>query len=219
MQARYYDPVIGRFYSNDPVGALGHFSRGDGVHGFNRYAYVGNNPLTYTDPNGEKRYKFTLGVKLAAKFGLSGNIGFTVDTETYEASVFAGGTARAGAVAGFEVSIQAENSSKRGNSLSAKATADLSIGTGEESFKSELEVSTDKGFEGTPLKMEQALTFDDKGLSLKPNFGVSVGVGGQSEANISLPDTAKALENAIDNLSEKVNQFISNCQANPGTAC
>jgi uncharacterized protein RhaS with RHS repeats len=106
MQARYYDPVIGRFYSNDPVGALGHFSRGDGVHGFNRYAYVGNNPL------------------------------------------------------------------------SAKATADLSIGTGEESFKSELEVSTDKGFEGTPLKMEQALTFDDKGLSLKPNFDVSVGVGG-----------------------------------------
>ncbi|MBT1449252.1 RHS repeat-associated core domain-containing protein, partial [Glaciecola sp. XM2] len=23
MQARYYDPVIGRFYSNDPVGVLG----------------------------------------------------------------------------------------------------------------------------------------------------------------------------------------------------
>lgn len=54
MQARYYDPVIGRFYSNDPVDALGQMQRGNSiVHGFNRYAYVNNNPYKYTDPNGE----------------------------------------------------------------------------------------------------------------------------------------------------------------------
>jgi RHS repeat-associated protein len=29
MQARYYDPVIGRFYSNDPVDALAQINRGD----------------------------------------------------------------------------------------------------------------------------------------------------------------------------------------------
>jgi len=46
MQARYYDPVIGRFYSNDPVGFRD-------VHSFNRYAYANNNPYRYTDPNGE----------------------------------------------------------------------------------------------------------------------------------------------------------------------
>ena len=45
MQARYYDPVIGRFYSNDPVGF-------DNVHNFNRYAYANNNPYKYTDPTG-----------------------------------------------------------------------------------------------------------------------------------------------------------------------
>jgi len=45
MQARYYDPVIGRFYSNDPVGFKG-------VHSFNRYAYANNNPYKYTDPDG-----------------------------------------------------------------------------------------------------------------------------------------------------------------------
>jgi uncharacterized protein RhaS with RHS repeats len=50
MQARYYDPVIGRFYSNDPVGVMGHDSA---VHGFNRYAYANNNPYKYTDPTGE----------------------------------------------------------------------------------------------------------------------------------------------------------------------
>jgi uncharacterized protein RhaS with RHS repeats len=52
MQARYYDPVIGRFYSNDPVDALGHMQRGNSIaHGFNRYAYA--NPYKYTDPDGE----------------------------------------------------------------------------------------------------------------------------------------------------------------------
>ncbi len=46
MQARYYDPVIGRFYSNDPVGFTGN------AHSFNRYAYANNNPYRYTDPDG-----------------------------------------------------------------------------------------------------------------------------------------------------------------------
>jgi hypothetical protein len=53
MQARYYDPVIGRFYSNDPVGVLGHMQRGNPVHGFGRYTYVNNNPYKYVDPDGE----------------------------------------------------------------------------------------------------------------------------------------------------------------------
>jgi RHS repeat-associated protein len=46
MQQRYYDPVIGRFLSMDPdpVGELG--------LNFNRYAYVGNNPYRYVDPDG-----------------------------------------------------------------------------------------------------------------------------------------------------------------------
>jgi len=47
MQARYYDPVIGRFYSNDPVGFTN-------VHTFNRYAYANNNPYKYGDPDGRE---------------------------------------------------------------------------------------------------------------------------------------------------------------------
>ena len=53
MQARYYDPVIGRFYSNDPVGTVEHLGTSNGIHGFNRYAYANNNPYKYTDPTGE----------------------------------------------------------------------------------------------------------------------------------------------------------------------
>ncbi len=46
MQARYYDPVIGRFYSNDPVGFTGN------IHSFGRYTYGNNNPYKYKDPDG-----------------------------------------------------------------------------------------------------------------------------------------------------------------------
>ena len=54
MQARYYDPVLGRFLSNDPVGFLGQLQRGNHIsNGFNRYAYVNNNPYKYVDPTGK----------------------------------------------------------------------------------------------------------------------------------------------------------------------
>ena len=53
MQARYYDPVIGRFYSNDPVDAMDHIARGNPIHGFNRYTYANNNPYKYVDPDGK----------------------------------------------------------------------------------------------------------------------------------------------------------------------
>ncbi|RXE98488.1 RHS repeat-associated core domain-containing protein [Pseudoalteromonas phenolica] len=50
MHARYYDPFIGCFYSNDPVDVLGHMFRGENVNGFNRYNYVYNNPYKYAVP-------------------------------------------------------------------------------------------------------------------------------------------------------------------------
>jgi uncharacterized protein RhaS with RHS repeats len=49
MQARYYDPVVGRFSSTDPVGP----APGNGFN-FNRYAYVNNNPISDTDPTGKE---------------------------------------------------------------------------------------------------------------------------------------------------------------------
>jgi RHS repeat-associated protein len=47
MNGRVYDPVLGRFLSPDPIVQAPHDTQG-----FNRYAYVRNNPLRYTDPSG-----------------------------------------------------------------------------------------------------------------------------------------------------------------------
>jgi RHS repeat-associated protein len=49
MQARYYDPAVGRFLSVDPVGP----APGNSFN-FNRFAYANNNPIVYTDPNGKQ---------------------------------------------------------------------------------------------------------------------------------------------------------------------
>jgi len=80
IDARYYDPVIGRFYSNDPAS----FSN---IHNFNRYTYANNNPYKYIDPDGRNSYNpqgmaSTLqgmstadklaGVKIYAKFSPAG---------------------------------------------------------------------------------------------------------------------------------------------------
>jgi RHS repeat-associated protein len=48
MQARHYDPVIGRFLSGDPVG----FAEGGPAY-FNRYAYTANDPVNAIDPDCE----------------------------------------------------------------------------------------------------------------------------------------------------------------------
>ena len=45
--ARYYDPMIGRFLSMDPVGF-----QEESVHSFNKYSYGNNNPYKYMDPDG-----------------------------------------------------------------------------------------------------------------------------------------------------------------------
>ena len=47
MGGRVYDPELGRFLSPDPFVQFP-----ISTQGFNRYAYVNNNPLSYTDPSG-----------------------------------------------------------------------------------------------------------------------------------------------------------------------
>src|SRR5690606_18207840 len=47
MNGRMYDPIIGRMLSPDPV-----LQNPYSTQNYNRYSYVVNNPLKYTDPTG-----------------------------------------------------------------------------------------------------------------------------------------------------------------------
>ncbi|MCL1126598.1 RHS repeat domain-containing protein [Shewanella surugensis] len=90
MQARYYDPLIGRFYSNDPVSFV------DTQFSFNRYSYANNNPYMFVDPDGKfNAYNATFG-------GISGgtagflNAGDSIADKVYATLI----GASAGALAG-----------------------------------------------------------------------------------------------------------------------
>ncbi len=48
LQSRYYDQNTGRFINAD-----GYVSTGQGLTGYNMFAYCGNNPVMRADPNGE----------------------------------------------------------------------------------------------------------------------------------------------------------------------
>ncbi|MBP3392524.1 MAG: RHS repeat-associated core domain-containing protein, partial [Clostridia bacterium] len=48
LRSRYYDPVVGRF-----IGPDSYISTGQGLVGYNRFAYCLNNPVILTDESGE----------------------------------------------------------------------------------------------------------------------------------------------------------------------
>ncbi|MBK5052987.1 RHS repeat-associated core domain-containing protein [Paraburkholderia domus] len=60
---RYYDPSTARFISQDPIG----WASGQ----TNAYAYVGGNPVQFTDPTGEAGITFGHGARHLADTGLS----------------------------------------------------------------------------------------------------------------------------------------------------
>ncbi len=68
MQQRYYDPVAGRFLSEDPV-----LTDSNSGSGFNRYAYANNNPYKYIDPDGRNplllRAVYGASFAIATRFG------------------------------------------------------------------------------------------------------------------------------------------------------
>ena len=66
MNARYYDPTIGRFLSEDPLGLGG----GD----LTLYSYAGNNPLVFVDPSGLCAESGGTNLLRSPRFGADGNL-------------------------------------------------------------------------------------------------------------------------------------------------
>ena len=79
-RARYYDPEIGRFLSEDPLGFEA---------GVNFYAYVSNNPINRKDPSGLfDVFGFAEG-DLVGILGIEGGLGIVIDTNNLgESGIF-----------------------------------------------------------------------------------------------------------------------------------
>ncbi|HEY9144125.1 MAG TPA: RHS repeat-associated core domain-containing protein [Arenimonas sp.] len=69
MQQRYYDPVVGRFLSKDPV----HPDMNSGVN-FSRYWYANNNSFSFVDPDG--RFSSPCVGRICGQYTDSGTAGF-----------------------------------------------------------------------------------------------------------------------------------------------
>jgi uncharacterized protein (TIGR02594 family) len=96
MNGRIYDPTIGRFLQVDPV--VQDPSNGQN---YNRYTYVWNNPLAYTDPTGmisvKNLIKNIVGIYLGAYIGNRGGFGMTPGSTTARAfGAFVGGYVASG---------------------------------------------------------------------------------------------------------------------------
>jgi len=70
-RARYYDPKIGRFISEDPIPF---------VDGPNPYTYVGNDPVNFRDPLGLAKDSVTASLEAAIRNGNPGEIQAILDT-------------------------------------------------------------------------------------------------------------------------------------------
>ena len=74
MNARLYDPIVGRFLSPDP-----YVQMPDNSQSFNRYSYALNNPLKYVDEDGEWFVELLLAMGSQAVIGaLQGGVGYSV---------------------------------------------------------------------------------------------------------------------------------------------
>ena len=100
MNGRLYDPLVGRMLSPDNF-----VQDNTSSQNYNRYSYVFNNPLKYTDPSGE--LVFTTGVIIAMSAGaLAGGyggykVGQSQGAEGWAMAGYISGGAVIGAASGF----------------------------------------------------------------------------------------------------------------------
>ncbi|MCY7327103.1 MAG: hypothetical protein LH618_00985, partial [Saprospiraceae bacterium] len=99
MNGRLYDPIVGRMLSTDNNVQMPDFTQN-----YNRYSYALNNPLRFTDPDGEFIFlAFAIGILATAIQASQGNIGgpvsfFGTFAANFGASALGAGIASSGAM-------------------------------------------------------------------------------------------------------------------------
>ncbi len=117
LRARQYDPDIGRFVSADSI-----LGSGEDPQSHNRYAYVGDNPLSRTDPTG-KFWNIVIGAIAGAVIGYVGCGIATGGWTSGDCAIAAGVGALSGAIAGatFGIGLAAGGAVASGLGLSGAA--------------------------------------------------------------------------------------------------
>ncbi len=92
LRARAYDPQLGRFLQQDPIGLAG----GD----TNLYRYAGNAPVDRADPAGLFDIFISGGGEITVGRGITGHAGFFISTD-FDAGIFYGGGQTVGLSGGF----------------------------------------------------------------------------------------------------------------------
>jgi RHS repeat-associated protein len=115
MNARLYDPEIGRFIQADSL------VEPEATQGLNRYSYVLNNPLTFTDPTGQLSFRQVLGLVVGIAFSVWSGQLWAINNLWGSFAAAVGG--------GFASSVIATGSLKAGLWGAVSAAAFWGIGT------------------------------------------------------------------------------------------
>jgi RHS repeat-associated protein len=84
MQQRYYDPVVSRFLSIDPIAPDRNTGRG-----FNRYTYAASNPSTFKDPDGRQECR-------SCEMSYGAAVGYMLRDDPQAMRIWSSGEAAAG---------------------------------------------------------------------------------------------------------------------------
>ncbi|EDQ00077.1 hypothetical protein KT99_19239 [Shewanella benthica KT99] len=195
MQARYYDPLIGRFYSNDPLPFRD-------VHSFNRYSYAANNPYKYTDPNG-KDFKATY---LSIKIPFAGSV--DIGTVGFSPNSAGEGSTTSGMFVRINTSASnAESDASKGVLKQTGMKTGVLIGA---TIGKEAGTHTSETFQGTDASIDVGLgpvSISLGGLaSGETSVATELGVAFGADATVS--QTISLTNEDIGNAASKVVDFM-----------
>jgi len=156
MQARYYDPVVGRFLSTDPAGVFGHVRNNPKM--FNRYTYANNNPYKYIDSDGEFAHLILGAIAGAAvDVALQGALIATGVQDSFSFKQLAVGTALGAASGGLSVAAKSGQLGRTLQGVASKSSSGSSISK---------EAAATKLAQTTALVARKKAGFADEGIPL-----------------------------------------------------
>lgn len=214
-KARFYSPTLGRFLQTDPIGT---------ADDLNLYAYVGNNPLNFSDPSGlTKEAAEMLGGKIATSVSAWWEVGTSRlmegpsvhDLNALNAIPFMGGAMRVpGLLRGMVGSTAAKSAGQLGREGEALASQITGVGKNTESFlvngrtRIPDQVISQDMVTRNPLHVVEVKNVQSQSLTrqLRDNVDL-VGPGGR--VDVMLPSGARVtgpLQRAFDNPLNPLNR-------------